>query len=180
MIQGLTQEQVRDLIYVGAFHYEALLREENLIDDAKKTINGIVPYATWEIYMLAGFGRLNLDEVGTKLKQIKSATWDYFMLSKIIDPRTIEDQENLRILRRYLPNAYIRAKATLLGTLALSRNVKEYDEWRVSVLSGMNNDESNKVEPYLREVPESASRLLSASYPKTMPGKRRQIESPKM
>lgn len=66
--------------------------------------------------MLAGFGKLNVDEVGTKLKRIKSATWDLLLLSKIIDPRTIVDQENLGLLRRYLPNAYIRSKATCPDT----------------------------------------------------------------
>lgn len=160
MVQGLTQEQVGGLIYVGAFYYEALLREENLIDDSKYTINGTVPYTTWEVYMLAAFGNLNVDEVATKLKRIKSATWDLLLLSKIIDPRTIDDPENLSLLRRYLPNAYIRSKATLLGTLTLSRNVSQFDAWRSSVLSGLSDDESNKVDPYLPEVFETAQELF--------------------
>lgn len=128
MIQGLTQEQVRDIIYVGTFFYEALLREENLIDDATNAISGSVPYARWENYMRSGFG-----------------------------------QENLSLISRYLPNAYIRSKATLLGTLTLSRDAKEFDVWCASVLSGLNDDESNKVEPYLREVFETAQKLVLES-----------------
>ena len=61
MAQGLTQDQVKDLIYVGAFHYEALLRDKNLINDASNTINGVILYPAWENHMLADFSRLDLD-----------------------------------------------------------------------------------------------------------------------
>jgi hypothetical protein len=40
MVEGLTQDQVKNLIYVGAFHYEALLRDKNFINDTNNTING--------------------------------------------------------------------------------------------------------------------------------------------
>ena len=160
MVEGLSQKQVADLIYLGVFFYEALLREANLINDTKNTADGVVAYATWEIYILAGLSKLNVDEIASKIKGIKSATWDLLLLSKIIDPRNIDNEDNIRLVRRYLPNAFIRSKATLLGTLALSRGVTEYDLWRDAVLVGMHGDEPAKVDPYLREVFETSQRLI--------------------
>ena len=76
-MQGLTQEQVQDLIYIGAFYYyEALLRKKSLINDRSLTIKGVVPYATWEIHMLACFAKLDWNELTPKLRGIKSATWE--------------------------------------------------------------------------------------------------------
>ena len=160
MMQGLTQEQVSDVIYLGTFFYEALLRENNLINDRKNTIGGVVPYPAWEIYMLAGLSKLNVDEVAAKIKGIKSATWDLLLLSKIIDPRSIDNEDNIRLVRRYLPNAYIRSKATLLGTLVLSRGISAFDPWRDAVILGMQGDEPSKVDPYLPEVFETSQRLI--------------------
>lgn len=160
MTEGLSQKQVGDLIYLGAFFYEALLRENNLIDDSKQTIDGVVAYPTWEIYMLAGLSKLNVDEVATKLKGIKSATWDLLLLSKIIDPRSIDNEDNIKLVRGYLPNAFIRSKATLLGTFALSRGLSKFDQWRDAVIRGLDGDEPAKVDPYLREVFETTQRLI--------------------
>lgn len=152
MTQGFTQEQLQDLIYLGAFYYETLLRREDLIDDSRAVINGTAPYPVWEIYMLAGLGNLDIGDVDAKLRDIKSPTWDLLLISKIIHPKSIDNHDQLNIYRRYLPNAYIRSKASLLGALTLSKNITEFDAWRSSVLSGLNDDESNKVQPYLREV----------------------------
>ena len=159
MMQGLTQEQVSDLIYLGTFFYEALLRENKLIND-RNTIGGVVPYPTWEIYMLAGLSKLNVDEVAAKIKGIKSATWDLLLLSKIIDPRSIDNEDNIKLVRPYLPNAYIRSKATLLGTLVLSRGISAFGPWRDAVIRGMQGDEPAKVDPYLPEVFETSQRLI--------------------
>ncbi len=160
MIEGLSQKQVGDLIYLGAFFYEALLRENNLINDRNNTIDGVVSYPIWEIYVLAGLSKLNVDEVATKIKGVKSATWDLLLVSKIIDPRSIDNEDNIKLVRRYLPNAFIRSKATLLGTLALSRGVGEFDQWRDAVIRGMDGDEPDKVGSYLREVFETSQRLI--------------------
>jgi hypothetical protein len=130
MIQGLTQAQVGDLIYLGTFFYEAILREDNLIDDSKNTVAGVVSYPKWESYMLDGLSE------------------------------AIENDENIKIVRRYLPNAFIRSKATLLGTLTLSRGVTDFDAWRHSVLTSMDGDETTKVEPYLSEVFQTSQRLI--------------------
>jgi hypothetical protein len=159
-MQGLTPEQVNDLIYLGTFFYEALLRENNLINDRKNTIGGVVPYTAWGNYMLAGLSKLNVDEVAAKIKGIKSATWDLLLLSKVIDPRSIDNEDNINVVRRYLPNAYIRSKATLHGTLVLLRGISAYDPWRDAVIRGMQGDEPDKVDPYLPEVFETSQRLI--------------------
>jgi len=133
MVEGLTQDQVKDLIYVGAFHYEALLRERDLVDDAKNIITGTVPYTTWETQMLADFGKVNATE----------------------------------LVRRYLPNAYIRSKATLLGALTLAKGTTQFERWRADVLSDLSDDERTKINPYLREVFETSQRLAAESRPRT-------------
>lgn len=106
-MQGLTPEHVIDLIHVGTFFYEALLRQNHLINDMN-TIGGGVPCPAWEIYMLLGVSKLNVDDVATKIKGIKSFTWELLLLTKIMDPRSIENEDNVNLVRRYLPNAYIR------------------------------------------------------------------------
>jgi hypothetical protein len=160
MMEGFTQEQLQDLIYLGAFHYEALLREKNLINDEKGKIKGVAPYATWEVFMLADLSNLNVGELNGKLKGVKSPSWESLLSAKIIDPKSIENQTSLNIRRRYLPNAYIRSKATVIGALAFSKGVQEFDAWSSSVLSGLDGDESNKVQPYLREVFDNAQKLV--------------------
>lgn len=102
-----------------------------------------------------------LFQVAAKIKGIKSATWDLLLLSKIIDPRSIDNEDNIKLVRRYLPNAYIRSKATLLGTLVLSRGISAFGPWRDAVIRGMQGDEPAKVDPYLPEVFETAQRPYS-------------------
>jgi hypothetical protein len=115
---------------VGAFHYEALLREGKPYRRCQEKNHGHRAVCNWEIYMLAGFGKLNLDEVGTNLSRSilyvghPDSEEDY-------RPATIEGQENLRVLRRYLPNAYIRAKATF------TRDVDAFGEMSKDSMNGV-------------------------------------------
>ncbi len=97
MEQGFTQEQLQDLIYLGAFHYEALLREKNLVDDEKGEIKGVVPYATWEVPMLAGLCDLDVGRLNKQLRGIESPSWDSLLSARIIDPRRIEKQSGLSV-----------------------------------------------------------------------------------
>jgi len=160
MTPGFTQEQLQDLIYVGAFYYEALLRRDNLINDRKSTISGTVPYAIWEIYMLCSLSNLDVRGLDTKLREIKFPTWDLLLLSKVIPPNSLDNHDQLITYRRYLPNAYVRSKASLLGALTISRNITNFAEWRLSVLSGLSDDESKKVQPYLPEVFGTSEKLV--------------------
>jgi hypothetical protein len=133
MVEGLTQEQVKDLIIIGAFHYEALLRERDLIDDTQ-TINGVVTYSTWEPHVLAIFA---------------------------------EPDFNPKLIKRYLPNAYIRSKATVVGALTLATDNKQFEPWRANVLSNLTQDERQKVNPYLPEVFETSQKLAAEARPQT-------------
>jgi hypothetical protein len=117
----------------------------------------------WEVFMLASLCDLNIGELNKRLKNIKWLSWDSLLSAGIIDPKIVEQQTNLNIRRKCLPNTYIRSKATVIGAMTYSNGLEEYNAWRSSVLSVLDKDESTKVQPYLREVFETSQELVHES-----------------
>lgn len=120
--ENFGKEDIEDIIYLGALHYEKLLLNRNLIDDATGEIKGQIDFVTW-FFCVHHYWEDNI-----------AAVEDRRLVSWTLD----------------LYETYILSKAHFIGTHLYETGHQEFSDWTHHLVSELDEREAAEIEPRLQ------------------------------